>query len=99
MRVRSVRFTDEIDDLLDRLARETGRDRSDLVREAVRALAAARRLAPARRRPIDRIRDLVGVVDGGPSDLSVKTGEGFRRTLVPRTIPRAAGSRRRRVVP
>jgi hypothetical protein len=35
-------------------------------------------------RPYDRMWDLIGSVRGGPADLSVRTGEAFRRPLAGR---------------
>jgi Arc/MetJ-type ribon-helix-helix transcriptional regulator len=85
----SVRMDAETEKLLDRLARDRGSTKSEVIREAVRL--AARRQRPSRRtsRPYDAFRGVIGAVRGGPPDLSERTGEGFRRLLVERRVRRS----------
>ena len=79
-RMISVRVSDQTRREVARLARASGRTESALVREAIedyvgRAPAAA---------PYEALRDVIGMVEGGPSDLSLRTGEKFRALLVAR---------------
>jgi hypothetical protein len=51
-----------------------------VVREAIEEYVGR---APAPR-PYDALRDVIGMVEDGPTDLSVRTGEKFRAILVGR---------------
>ena len=80
----SVRMDLETERLLDRLAREHGVSKSQVIRDAVR-LAAGKARSPGRAaRPYDAFREVIGSVKGGPPDLSERTGESFRRLLADR---------------
>ena len=76
----SVRLDANTERLLDRIARETGRTRSEVIREAIARLADPS-TQPNARHPYLAVADLVGSVRGGPSDLSSRTGEKFREAL------------------
>lgn len=71
----TVRLPEELADRLDRLAAERGVRRSQLVREAIRAYLEHPEGAGAGERPFDRVRDLAGVVYGGPPDLGARHRE------------------------
>ena len=65
---------------LDRLARQSGRSKSDVVREALEALrehGARRAVVP----PADAMAHLIGCWDSGGKRLSERTGERFARLL------------------
>lgn len=80
----SVRMDSETERLLDRLARERGSTKSEVIREAVRLAARRGRGAPKSARPYQAFRGIIGSVRGGPVDLSERTGQGFRRHLLDR---------------
>jgi hypothetical protein len=80
----SVRMDHETEKLLDRLAREAGSSKSEVIRSAVRLAAKQPKRSPRSGRPYDLLRGIVGSVKGGPSDLSERTGEGLRRVLASR---------------
>ena len=78
----SIRLDDETESLLRRLARSRGQTRSALMRDAVAVLAERESAGvDPLRRPYEAMSHLIGCVRGGPSDLSTRTGERFRRLL------------------
>jgi Arc/MetJ-type ribon-helix-helix transcriptional regulator len=66
---------------LDRLAARRGVRRSVLVREAIRAYLEGPVEGRAEERPFDRVRDLAGVVYGGPPDLGARHREYLKEIL------------------
>ena len=69
---------------LERLARKTGRTRSEIIRQAVVRLSEenlAREVAPT---PYEALADFIGCARGGPADLSTRTGKKFRKVLAER---------------
>lgn len=78
----SVRLDRQMEQLIARLSRATRRTKSQVIRDAIGKLAreqeASRSLA---RSPYDALKHLIGVAHGGPDDLSVRTGDQFRRLL------------------
>ncbi len=85
----SVRMDLETERLLDRLARENGVSKSQVIRDAVRVAAGKARSTRRAPRPYDAIREIIGSVKGGPSDLSEATGARFRRLLAGRRAKRS----------
>lgn len=78
----SIRLDPVTEALLDRLARRRKTTKSMIVRESLVAYGrAAEEKPPKGSRPIDRMRHLIGCVEG-PGDLSVNTGERFRQLLL-----------------
>ena len=77
----SVRLDRKTEGLLGRLAKKKGRRKSDIVREALLALADKEALAPEPVRPGEALAHLIGTVRGGRPGLSTRTGEAFRRLL------------------
>jgi Arc/MetJ-type ribon-helix-helix transcriptional regulator len=76
----SVRLDRKTEKLLDKLARERSQSKSEVIREAIEVLA--QRAERAREQAfVDSIADLIGCVDGGPEDLSERTGKRFREIL------------------
>lgn len=71
----SVRLDPDTERLLESLARQRSQTKSQVLREAIRGLAAVEPGAPAGATPFERVADLVGSVTGGPPDLSERTGE------------------------
>jgi hypothetical protein len=78
----TVRLDPETARALERVARETGQTKSEVIREAITELAARRRAGPKPAGPYDIAMDLIGIARGGPPDLSLRTGDAFRRLLL-----------------
>jgi len=78
----SVRMDSETERLLDNLARERGSTKSELVREAIRLVVQRERRRRRAPRPYDAFRGVIGLVRGGPTNLSERTGDRFRRLLL-----------------
>jgi predicted DNA-binding protein len=74
----SVRVSDGTRRAVTRLAGVRGRSESDVVREAIEEYVARH---PAEVHPYDLLKDVIGIVEDGPTDLSVKTGDKVRRML------------------
>ncbi len=70
-----------------RLAKATGKTQSDVVREAI-AEYVAKQTSPETTTPYDLWKDAIGTLEGGPSDLSERTGEKFRLLLEERASRR-----------
>jgi hypothetical protein len=66
------------------LARRTGQTQSQIIRDAIRRLAAADSKASRGNTAFDLWRDVIGCATGGPPDLSERTGERFRTLLTRR---------------
>ena len=80
----SVRMDLQTERLLDRLARERGLSKSQVIRDAVRLAARKARSSGRASRPYDAFRGIIGSVRGGPADLSERTGKSFGRLLAAR---------------
>lgn len=80
----TVRVDVKTERLLIRLARKRGETKSQLIREAIGVLAKEIHAQEATEPPREKVRDLIGIVSGGSADLSMRTGEKFRRSLVGR---------------
>jgi len=78
----SVRLDAKTERLVERLAQKKGQTKSEVVREAIGALAEQTNGSDRATHPYDAVKDLIGCVRGGPRDLSVRTGEKFRRLLL-----------------
>jgi hypothetical protein len=78
----SVRLDAKTERLIDRLARTRGQTKSEVIREAIAALARLEGKSLGGKSPYETIAHLIGCVRGGPRDLSVRTGEKFRRLLL-----------------
>ena len=84
----SVRVDPKTQRLIERLARTRRQTKSDVIRDAIGAFAHKTSDQATAGSPYESVRDLVGCVKGGPANLSVRTGEQFRRLI--------AGKRSRR---
>jgi metal-responsive CopG/Arc/MetJ family transcriptional regulator len=62
----AVRMPAQLAMRLDRVARRTGKTRSDVTREALERFLAGPDLTT---RPIDRVRDLIGAIESGLPDV------------------------------
>jgi predicted DNA-binding protein len=80
----TVRVDLKTERLLERLARQRGRTKSEVIRAAIGMLAKSAEDQEKAEHPYDKVRDLIGCVHGGPPDLSMRTGEKFRRALADR---------------
>jgi predicted DNA-binding protein len=74
----SLRLDEETERAIDYLARQSGRSRASVVREAVAHYAAA---ADEGMTAYDKLRPLIGVVKSGRTDLSQRTGRTFTALL------------------
>jgi len=81
----SVRLDDETQRLLQRLANRKSLTKSEVIRAAIEALAAAEPLEEQFAGPHELVSDLIGSVSGGPEDLSTQTGKRFRDLLSSKT--------------
>lgn len=77
----TVRVDPKTERLIQRLARKRGRSKSEVIRDAIGILAKCAQEQEQAERPYDAVRDLIGSVRGGPSDLSERAGERFRKML------------------
>ena len=77
----TVRVDTKTERLIERLARKRGRTKSEVIREVIGALARQAEGHDKTETPYEAVRDLIGIVKDGPSDLSVQTGKGFRRLV------------------
>jgi hypothetical protein len=80
----SVRLDQKTESLVGRLARRTGRTKSEVIREGLQALARAEGGVEGRSSPYEAISHLIGCACGGPRNLSERTGEKLRRLLTSR---------------
>jgi hypothetical protein len=82
----TVRLDPGTEGLVRRMARKTGRTKSEVIREAIRRLAD---LEGDTRAPTlyDAMQHLIGTVRIEPSDLSERTGQRRRRLLAARRRP------------
>ena len=83
-RMISVRVSEKARRDVARLARATGRTESAVVREAIEDYVGR---TPGRG-AYEALRDVIGMVEDGPTDLSERTGEKFRALLLARPAPR-----------
>lgn len=77
----TVRLDPDADARLRRLARRKRLTKSEVVREALRALETREDGSGKEISPYDVIKPYIGIIKGGPTDLSVRTGEKFRLLL------------------
>lgn len=78
----SVRLDPETERLIGRLSRTLRRTKSQVIRDAIGRFAREEEGARASpRTPYDALKHLIGVARGGPHDLSIRTGDKFRRLV------------------
>lgn len=78
----SVRLDSATRSTLARMARKRRTTQSEIIREAIGALAAREDIKPASTRPYDAMKHLIGCVRGLPPDLSEDTGRKVREILL-----------------
>ena len=88
----TVRLEPETLRLMRRLARRTGRTKSEIIRDAIRRLGAGEAADAAPRTAYDAMEHAIGCWDSGGARLSEQTGRKFRALLIAR---RGAGGRKR----
>jgi predicted transcriptional regulator len=91
----SVRLDEKTGRLVEQLARDAARTKSDVIREAIAAYGRHRKAGRARNL-YDAIAPWVGVATGGPPDLSERTGERFQTALLAREKGAAGAAAPRR---
>lgn len=77
----SVRLDPETEALLDRLAKNHQKTRSDVLREALHRMADLENATVAENGPYAAIADLIGIADDGPEDLAANHKQAFRDLL------------------
>ncbi len=80
----SVRLDPKTESLVNRLAKRKGRTKSDVIREGLIVLARTEVEMQRRTSPYDAIAHLLGCARGGPKDLSERSGEKVRKSLLAR---------------
>jgi len=94
MQTLKVRIGGDTASFLDRIARETGRTKAEVVRDALEALRN-QNAKPATVRPSEAMAHLIGSWDSGVLQLSERTGERFAQLLDENR--RGQGTRGRRI--
>jgi Arc/MetJ-type ribon-helix-helix transcriptional regulator len=87
----SVRLDARTESLIGRLARKRRQTKSEVIRDAIGALAKQEEKGAGKKRPYDLVAHLIGCVDSGGAKLSENTGEQFAKLL--REKANARGSR------
>jgi hypothetical protein len=77
----SIRVDPKTERLIERLARTRRQTKSDVIREAIGALVQKTSKPNTAGSLYESVQDLLGCAKGGPIDLSVRTGEQFRRLI------------------
>lgn len=77
----SVRLDAETEALLNRLAQNNSRTKSDVLREALHRLAEGEQVKEADNGPYSLVADLIGVAQGGPDNLARRHKQVFRDIL------------------
>jgi len=80
----TVRLDRETLRLMQRLARRTGRTKSEIIRAAIRRLWEIDCAGASGRTAYDAMKHSIGCCDSGGARLSERTGEKFRRLLIAR---------------
>lgn len=80
----TIRLDAETEQLIRRLRRRRATTKSEVIREAIRQLAARELRVAEARRPYDAVRRLVGSVDSGGLHLSKETGQQLAALLAER---------------
>jgi hypothetical protein len=87
----SVRLDTETKSLVDRLARRSGRTKSEIVRAALVEFARHETGSEAAATAYEALGDWIGCFDSGGRQLSVRTGEQFAARLRERKRARRPG--------
>ena len=84
----SVRLDPRTEAIVRRLARRTGRTKSQVIREAILRLADQTPQLPPGGTLYDRVKHLIGLAKGGPPDLATKSEEYLREMFARRAAGR-----------
>lgn len=82
MAVLAVRLDSQSEAVLEKLVRETGHTKSELVREALTDFSRRKSGVKSGRRPYDLMKDGIGIWRSGGLNLSENTGDRFYEMLV-----------------
>lgn len=85
----SIRLDPNTRAALERVAKATGRSRSDIVREALSQHLKQLEVETPKRSAYDRLAKCIGAVDSGHGELSRNTGRRFRAMLEARRARRS----------
>ena len=77
----TVRIDQKTEQLIKRLVRQRGQSISEIIRDAIAILEKRPQDQEKTEPSFEAVRDLIGSVRGGPSDLSARTGDQFGRIL------------------
>ena len=77
----SVRLDPETESLLKRLARQSRRSKSAVIRDALHRLAEDSAKVAESPGPYSLVADLIGIADGGPSDLARRHKQAYREAV------------------
>lgn len=77
----SVRLDSETEALLNRLARNHRRTKSDIIREALHRLAQNEQVKEVNNGPYSLVVDLIGIAQGGPDELARQHKQVYREML------------------
>ncbi len=86
----SVRLDRKTTGLVARLARQTGRTKSQVIRDAIAKLAEIENSSPAPRTAYELLKAYIGIANSGGARLSEHTGAKFRALLRKRARERQA---------
>ncbi len=75
----TVRLDTELETTLERLARQRGQTKSDVIRDAIEHLAREQEASGGT--ALERLRPFIGIADSGGRQLSRQTGRRFREML------------------
>lgn len=85
----SVRLDTKTERALDRMAKLTGKTKSDLIREAVRQMTVrAAEEIEGSPTAYDRLADLIGIVDRGPGNRAARSEEILRQMFARKRMSR-----------
>ena len=91
----TVRLDARTASTVDRVAAQTGKTKSEIVREAIREFVEKVGKKNQSERPYDQVVDLIGSCDSGGLQLSTRTGEKFTEMLLRERDERRGADRRR----
>ena len=80
----SVRLDPKTQRVIRELARRMGRTQSEVIRDAIHRFAAAESEERRGQTAFELWKDAIGCAEGGPPELSERTGERFRSHLLAR---------------
>ncbi len=83
----SVRLDPKTEAVVRRLARQTRRTKSEVIREAIARMAEEGN-TPRPSSPYAAVEDLVGIARGGPPDLARRADEAFKDLLIRKRVSR-----------